>query len=178
MTMAAPEFVPTPTIQLVRSYSSPPWRGDSWCTDRPGEIRGRQPSGDQLGNPGPDPGYALTLSERFRGGLQLQAHEHESDALSGAAAIAMKRAALFGRAPVIHDVTVGLAMWGFLDAGADAELVAIRREWFEEVHLSIHYTARQRIVDAATEDVLRLPHGLILDRYRSDWRSLLDLDAG
>ncbi len=177
MIMSAPEFVPTPTRQLVRTYASPPWRGEPWFADRPGEIRGRQPIGEQLGSPGPDSGYALTLAQRFRGGLQLRDGEHEADALSGAAAVAMKRAALFGRAPVIHDVTVGLTIWGFLDAEPDTELVAVRREWFEEVHLSIHYTARQRIVDAATDEVLRMSHTTIADRHRADWRSILDLDA-
>ncbi len=175
--MSAPEFVPTLTGRPARTYSSPPWRGESWTADRPGEIRGGQPVGDQLGNPGPDSGYALTLAERFRGSLHLQAGEHEADALSGAAAIAMKRAALFGRAPVIHDVTVGLALWGYLDPSADADLVSLRREWFEEVHLSIHYSARQRIVDAAPERVLLLPHAAIVDQHRLDWHALLDLDA-
>ena len=175
--MSAPEFVPSQTSPAARTYSSPPWRGDSWTADRPGEIRGLQPTGEQLGNPGPDAGYALTLAERFRGRLHLHAGEHEADALSGAAAIAMKRAALFGRAPVIHDLTVGLTLWGFLDPSADDELVSLRREWFEQVHLSIHYTARQRIVDAAPEDVLRMPHAAIVDQHRLDWRALLELDA-
>lgn len=175
--MSAPEFVPPLTAQPARTYSSPPWRGGSWVADRPGEIRGGQPVGEQLGNPGPDSGYALTLAERFRGLLHLHAGEHEADALSGAAAIAMKRAALFGRAPVIHDVTAGLALWGFLDPSADEALVSLRRDWFEEVHLSIHYTARQRIVDAAPEEVLRLPHTAITQRHRVDWRALSALDA-
>lgn len=175
--MGAPEFVPTPAQQLVRSYSSPPWRGRSWIADRPAEIAGRQPVAEQLGNPGPDPGYAVTLANRFHGSLHLDTGEHESDALSGAAAIAMKRAALMGRAPVIHDVTAALTIWGFLDSAADPELVSLRREWFEEVHHSFHYTARQRIVDAAPAEVLLLPHKAIADRHRSDWRSLLNLEA-
>ena len=50
--MAAPEYVPTEPQQTVRSYSSPPWRPESWYADRPGELDGRQPSGDLLGSPG------------------------------------------------------------------------------------------------------------------------------
>jgi hypothetical protein len=145
--------------------------------DRPGEIDGLQPSGEQLGTPGPDQGYALTLAERFVGKLALSAGEHEADALSGASAVAMKRSALFGRAPVIHDLRVGLTIWGFLDANAAAELVELRREWFEEVHLAMHYTARQRIVDAAPDDVLRLSHQKIAERHHADWRACLDLGA-
>lgn len=173
--MAAPEFVPTQPARKARSYASPPRRAGSWLADRPGELSGRQPVGEQLGTPGPDQGYALTLAERFVGRLALHDGEHEADALAGAAAVAMKRSALFGRAPVIHDLTVGLTIWGFLDPGADAELVSIRREWFEEVHLPMHYTARQRIVDAAPEPVLRLPHQKLAERHRADWRACLDL---
>jgi hypothetical protein len=175
--MAAPEFVPTQPARQVRSYASPPRRAGSWLADRPGELNGRQPVGEQLGTPGPDQGYALTLAERFVGKLTLTAGEHEADALAGAAGVAMKRSALFGRAPVIHDLTVGLTIWGFLDPAADRDLVEIRREWFEEVHLAMHYTARQRIVDAAPEPVLRLTHQKIIERYRTDWRACLDLDA-
>ena len=176
--MAAPEFVPTPAHQDVRSYESPPWSGRSWIADRPGEVEGRQPSGDQLGTPGPDQGYALTLAERFRGRLALADGEHESDALAGAAAIAMKRSGLFGRAPVIHDVRVGLTIWGFLDPGADPALVELRREWFEEVHLPMHYSELQRIVDAAPEQVLRDGHESIFDRYHARWSNCLDVEAG
>lgn len=175
--MAAPEFVPTPPQQLVRSYTSPPHRAGSWLADRPGELDGPQPAGEQLGTPGPDQGYALTLAERFRGRLALSQGEHDEDALAAASAIAMKRSGLFGRAPVIHDLRVGLTIWGLLDAGADPELVELRREWFEEVHLPMHYSELQRIVDAAPEPVLRLPHDTIYDRHHADWRACLELGA-
>ncbi len=173
--MAAPEFVPISPDQLVRSYSSPPHRAGSWMADRPGELSGRQPVGEQLGTPGPDQGYALTLAARFSGRLALARGEHEADALAGAGAVAMKRSAVFGRAPVIHDMTVALTIWGFLDPTAAPELVQVRAEWFEEVHLAMHYTARQRIADAAPEQVLRLSHRAIAERYRADWRACLDL---
>lgn len=176
--MAAPEFVPTSVRQPARSYSSPPWRAGGWAADRPGEIRGLQPVGDQLGTPGPDQGYAITLVERFRGKLALTEGEHESDALTGAGAIAMKRSGLFGRAPVIHDVRVGLTVWGFLDVGAPAELVEIRRKWFSEIHHTVHhYPQLRRVADAVPDDVLLLPHGEISARHSADWRACLDLSA-
>lgn len=175
--MAAPEHVPTKPAQLVRSYTSPPRRAGSWSADRPGEIDGRQPEGERLGTPGPDQGYALKLAEGFAGRLTLTEGEHEADAIAGGSAIAMKRSGLFGRAPVVHDLTVGLGIWGFLDERPDPELVAIRREWFEEVHTSHHYPQLRRVADAATEELLRLPHGEILERHRADWRSCLDLDV-
>ncbi len=175
--MAAPEFVPTRPVQRVRSYESPPQRSGGWRADRPGELRGAQPVGEQLGTPGPDQGYALTLAERFSGRLFLSSGEHEADALAAGSAIAMKRAALFGRAPVIHDLTVGLTIWGLLDTAAPDDLVEVRREWFDEVHLSIHYPQLQRIVDAAPAEVLHLPHTAIAERHEADWRSCLDLTA-
>ena len=125
--MSAPEHVPTEPDQLVRSYSSPPWRPDPWFPDRPGELSGRQPFGDALGVPGPDQGYALKLASRYRGRLSLVEGEDEDDAIAGAVAVATKRAALFGRAPILHDVTVGLAVWGFLDPSPPAPLVELRR---------------------------------------------------
>lgn len=173
--MAAPEYVPTEPQQTVRSYSSPPWRPESWYADRPGELDGPQPSGERLGSPGPDQGYALLLAARFKGKLHLQEGEHEADALAGAVAVATKRSALLGRAPVLHDLRVALTIWGYLDPTAAPELVATRKEWFEEAHHAVHYDLRRRIADAVPEDLLRLPHQQIEQRYRADWRSCLDL---
>ena len=46
--------------------------------------------------------------------------EHESDAIAGCIGVALKRASLFGRAPVLHDLTAALTVWGFLgDAAPD-----------------------------------------------------------
>jgi hypothetical protein len=173
--MAAPEYVPTRPGRLVRSYTSPPRRPGSWVAARPGELHGRQPGGERLGTPGPDQGYALRLAASFAGRLHLADGEHEADALAGGAAIAMKRAGLFGRAPVIHDLTVGLGIWGFLDEHPPGDLVEVRREWFEEIHLAHHYPQLRRVVDAAPDDVLRLSHREVLERHRRDWRSCLDL---
>lgn len=173
--MAAPEYVPLQPRRQVRAYSSPPPRWGSWTADRPGDLGGPQPHGDQLGTPGPDQGYALGLAERFRDRLALRDGEDVDDALAGASAIAMKRSGLFGRAPVIHDLTAALAVWGFLDPGAPDDLVAVRREWFEEVHLPIHYPQLRRIADAVPAEVLRRPHADIVARARDDWRSCLDL---
>lgn len=173
--MAAPEHVPIEPAQRVRSYTSPPWRPDSWFAERPGELQGRQPFGRQLGVPGPDQGYALTLATRYSGRLSLTEGEYEGDALAGATAVAMKRAALFGRAPIIHDVTVGLTVWGFLDPTPAPPLVVIRKEYFDEVHLPMHYPQLRRIADAVPVRVLRQSHELVAKRHRTNWRSCLDL---
>lgn len=176
--MAAPEHVPLEPLQLVRTYGSPPWRPDPWFADRPAEIRGRQPVGERLGVPGPDAGYALLLASRFSGRLTLLDGEHEADALAGATAVATKRSGLFGRAPIVHDLTVGLTVWGFLDTSPPAPLVTIRRDLFEEVHLTtVHYPRLRAIADAVPESVLVRPHDAIAQRYEVNWRSCLDLPA-
>lgn len=175
--MAAPEFVPTQPLAQVRSYSSPPPRAGGWVADRPGEIEGLQPVGEQLGTPGPDQGFALTLAARFADKVQLAEGEHAADALAGAAAVAMKRSGLFGRAPVVHDLTVALTVWGYLDQAPDPALVEARRELFDEVHHYVHYTELRRIVDAVPESVLLQPHATTIAQHAADWRSCLELSA-
>jgi len=175
--MGAPEFVPTSRADTTRSYSSPPRRAGSWNANRPGDLVGRQPEGDRLGTPGPDQGYALTLAARFEGRVKLAEGEHEADALAGAAAIAMKRSGLFGRAPVIFDVEAALAVWGFLDPRPDPALVEVRREWFEEIAHDHHYMERRRVVDAVPAELLRQSHDDIEVAYAEGWRDCLDLEA-
>ena len=153
--MAAPDYVPTPTDEKARVYASPPRRPDSWRADRPAELQGRQPQGGRLGNPGPDQGYALKLADQFRGKLVLTSGEHEDDALAGCMALAMRRSALFGRAPMIHDITVALNLWGFL-AEPSSELAAARRDAFAGVASAHHYMERRALVDSVPDDVLRL----------------------
>ena len=88
--MAAPDYVPKPTDEKPRVYESPPRRPDSWCADRPAEIDGLQPSGRQLGTPGPDQGYALKLARQFEGWLVLTPGESQDDAVAGCMAIALR----------------------------------------------------------------------------------------
>lgn len=165
--MAAPEYVPAPTDDKARVYVSPPWRPDSWMADRPAELDGRQPAGPRLGSPGPDQGYALKLANQFRGRLVLTPGEHEDDALAGCLAIAMRRAALFGRAPMIHDLTVALGLWSYL-VEPPAELVALRRAAFAGVASTHHYAERRSIADGVPEDVLRRSPAEISELTRTD----------
>ena len=170
--MAAPEYVPQPPLREVRSYESPPRRPDSWTADRPGDIPDGQPHGDRLGSQGPDQGYIYVLARRFQGKLQLATDEHEADALAGCIGVALKRASLFGRAPVVHDLTVALTVWGFLgDAAPD--LINFRQPLFEEVANPHHYPEQRRIVDLVPDEVLRRSPQEVADAHRSDWRSLL-----
>ena len=170
--MAAPEHVPVDRTRYLRTYESPPRRAGSWIASRPGELVDGQPHGDLLGNQGPDQGYVLSLVRRFEGKLTLTSGEHERDALAGAAAVALKRASLFGRAPVVHDLTVALTIWGFL-GDAPSELVDFRKPLFEEVAHPHHYAEQRHLADLVPDDVLRLTPAQVTEAHRSDWSSLV-----
>ena len=175
--MAAPEYVPVKPMDDVRTYESPPRRPGSWVAVRPGDLRGNNPHGARFGNPGPDQGYALVLAKRLVDRLHLEPGEDVDDVIAGCVGVALKRASLLGRAPVIHDLTAAYTIWGFLDERPDDELVALRRKAFDEVALPLHYAERQRIVAAVKDDVLRKMHATIADDHEANWRALLDLGA-
>jgi hypothetical protein len=172
--VAAPEYVPLTPLKPVRGYESPPRRPDSWRPDRPGDSDVGYDRGNLLGSQGPDQGYIYVLARRFQGQLQLAADEREEDALAGASAVALKRASLFGRAPVLADLTVALTVWGFL-GDASPDLIAFRQPLFAEVAHPHHYGALRRVVDMVPEDALRRSPDDVAAAHRSDWRSLLDV---
>jgi len=174
--VAAPEYVPVDRTRPIRAYQSPPRRDGSWLADRPGELTQGQPHGERLGNQGPDQGYVLSLARRFEGKLTLTTGEHERDALAGAVAVALKRASIFGRAPVVHDLTVALTIWGFL-GDAPADLVSLRKPLFEEVAHPHHYAEQRRIADLVPDDVLRKTPAQVTEAHRADWRSLVAVPA-
>lgn len=170
--MASPDFVPVNPSDRVRTYTSPPRRNDAWVAGRPGDVEGAQPSGPRLGTTGPDQGYAFTLVDLFEDRLVLGSVDHE-DAVAGCVAIAMRRSALFGRGPVVHDLTVAFTVFGFLDESPDPALVSLREGLFAEVKSSHHYTERRELVDLVLEEILRLPHAKVEAQYETDWRSNL-----
>lgn len=177
--MAAPEHVPTKPVQPVRAYASPPRRPDTWRARRPADFAEdhRQPQGELLGNQGPDQGYALKLGRLLEPELHLAEGEHARDALAAIVAVGLKRASLFGRAPVVHDLRVAATLFGFLDQAADPELVHLRRELFEEVGHFHHYMELRRIVDMVPADVLRQTPAQVTQRHQSGWRDQLDLPS-
>jgi hypothetical protein len=164
--VAAPEYVPQPAIQRVRSYSSPPRRPKSWTAQRPGDIHGPQPRGDLFGYPGPDQGYVFVLARRFEGRLRLAAGEHEEDAIAGCVAVALKRASLSGRAPVVNDLTVAFTLWGFLGEAPDA-LVEFRRPLFAEVSNPLHYAEQRYVADRVPDDVVLMSPQEATEAFRS-----------
>lgn len=170
--MAAPRFAPVPPAEPARSYDSPDHVPDAWEPGRPGEIDGRQPAGERLGYQGPDQGYVITLAERARGRVRVQASESVDDALRGCSLVALRRASLYGRAPVVHDLVLALTVWGFLDAAPPAELVSARRALFAGVHHGHHYAEGRRIADMVPEATLRMTPAGASARMPSAWREL------
>ncbi|MCU1356885.1 MAG: hypothetical protein JWM89_2303 [Acidimicrobiales bacterium] len=177
--MAAPEFVPLLPVDKPRSYASPPRRDDEWWAVRPAEVVSvGQPDVDagRMGAPGPDQGYLLKLVPILRPELHLTEGEARADVEAGGAAVALKRASLFGRAPVIHDLRVAYTVWGFVDPSPDPDLVAERRRRFEGVHLTTHhYPELRAVADAVPEATLRLTPAQAAEAYARGWRDLLSL---
>jgi hypothetical protein len=176
--MAAPEFVPAVALAEVRTYESPPRRGDPWWADRPGDLTSGQPDGDGFGAPGPDQGYALKLADDVFRAKLIHGTVHADDVIAGCLGIALRRAALFGRAPTAHDLRVAFTVWGFLDVSPDADLVALREELFAEVSNPHHYTEARHIAMSVGDDVLRRSHTEVEQHYTSaGWRTLLTATA-
>lgn len=170
--MAAPKFAPLDPTAHPRGYESPDYVPEAWLADRPAEIEGRQPVGRALGYQGPDQGYALKLAAIVRPRLQLAAGEEADDAIAGAVAIATKRASLYGRAPVMHDLTIALTIWGFLDPAPPAELVARRRDIFTGVGGHHGYFEARHIADLAPDTTLRSTLAQVQAEYPTRWREL------
>ena len=171
--MAAPRFAPVPVSEPARSYESPEHVPDSWVPGRKAEIEGRQPTGERLGYQGPDQGYVMTLAARARGRVRVQPGENADDALRGCSLIALKRASLFGRAPVVHDLTLALTAWGFLSDNPSADLVEVRRALFGGVrHGAHHYAEGRAIADMFPESTLRMSPADVAARMPAAWREL------
>lgn len=169
--MTQPSFVPIVEADQVR----PAYRLDVpsiWTQSRPSELRTtRAPAGRMFGTPGPDQGYALKLGRRFEGELELDKGESVEDAIAGCTAVAMRRAARYGRAPVIHDLTFAFTLWGFL-GGAPEDLATARAPLFSSA--SHHYQAQREIAAAVDEDALGLTPQAVAARL-GEWQQLLHL---
>jgi hypothetical protein len=169
--MPQPDFVPAATADKVRVTETLPVP-EGWVANRPAEILGNhQPKGPLLGSVGPDQGYGLKLARTFVDKLQLLDHEHSPDAVMGALPVALKRAALFGRAPVIYDFELAYTLFGFL-GGAPEDLLTARKELFAEA--SHHYEAQRAIADAVPESTLRMTPEQVRAQL-GNWQALVVL---
>ena len=169
----APNLEDTPRQEpnLAPGVRYPPAK--SWRADRPGDLEGGQPTGALLGRPGPNVGYALTLAERARDKLSLGEHESVDDAVAVVGELAMKRAASFGRAPVMPDIDAAATLLGY-KGEVDPDFVRWRSEAF---HGAQHeYDVRRAIVDAVPDAVLRMPPQVapLMVEFRIELRQSLD----
>ena len=170
--MAAPRYAPVSPVENPRSYESPDFVPAGWTPGRPAEIEGRQPVGERLGYQGPDQGYVLTLAARARSRVRVSHGEDVDDALRGCSLIALRRAALFGRAPVVYDLDLALTMWGYLTDAPPADLLAVRRELFAGVGNPHHYKEGRAIADMVPESTLRMTPAAVASQMATSWRSL------
>jgi hypothetical protein len=176
--MAAPEYVPHPPAEQARVYESPPWRDEPWVQEHREDLGGRPPAGGLFGYAGPDQGFILKLARTYEGKLALTEGEHEEDALTGGAAVGLRRASMFGRAPVIHDLTIALRVYGFLTDGGDPDhgLVSFRRPLFEACAQPHRYDGLRALVDQVPEWVLRLSPDDVKLHALAGWHALFEAD--
>jgi hypothetical protein len=152
-------FVPNdPSARPRQQQNLPPGIGlppaTDWRPDRPGDLGPSQPEGALLGRPGPNVGYAYTLAQRAKDRLRLGPYEHADDVVAVIAEIAGKRAARFGRAPVIGDIDAAIALLGY-DGTASEDFVKVRSGLVHEAGHS--YRRRRALVDAVPDSLLRSP---------------------
>ncbi|HEX9683991.1 MAG TPA: hypothetical protein VGA13_12985 [Acidimicrobiales bacterium] len=168
--MSAPKYIPQELSDRPRERDATPPAGH-WTSHRPADFTGRQPSGDVLGSQGPDQGYVLKLVGLFDDRLRLTGGEDRHDVEAGCVAVALKRASLFGRAPVVHDLEVAFRVFGYLDQ-APAECVETRKRLFAGAGHHAYHRVRA-IADTVSESSLRMPPVEVASAHSADWRSLL-----
>ncbi len=145
-----PDDAPRQKQNLAVGVSVPPSR--PWRLGRPGDPMDG-PDEVQFGSPGPDLGFALTLVGRARNRFQLAEQESPADAGAAVAALAMRRAASSGRAPVVGDVDASAQILGYL-GGASDDFVNWRR--LAVLGADHHYSSLRAVVDGVPLEILRL----------------------
>jgi hypothetical protein len=161
-----PDDKPRQQQNLAPGVAYPPAK--AWEPDRPGDRKVGFPQGPLRGAPGPNIGWAYTLANRVKDRLRLGPHEHIDDAIAVIAAIAARRAGLFGRAPVIRDVEFAAALLGYDTTDEFTETRAAL------VHDASHdYYRRRALVDTISDDLLRAAPNEVRARAAA-WRA----DAG
>jgi hypothetical protein len=153
--------LPRQAQNLAPGVEMPPPRSGGWRADRPGDLRGGQPTGPLLGSPGPNVGYALRLAAQARDRFALAPDEHLEDAIAVVAALAMKRAASFGRAPVMTDIECALLVLGY-QGGCEPGFATWRA--MQVAGAGHDYSHQRALCDAVDLDALRLPPAALAAR--------------
>jgi hypothetical protein len=165
-----PDYVPVAGADRIRPVDRLPVPR-SWRSTRPGEILDPvPPKGRSFGSTGPDLGYGLKLARLLAPKVTLAEGEHLADAVAGCFAVGAKRAAMFGRAPVIFDMVLAFTLWGFM-GDAPADLIALRKPLF--MGAAHEYWEQRQIVDRVKESTLRMTPDQVKAKL-SDWKSLLE----
>ncbi|MDQ1461824.1 MAG: hypothetical protein QOI08_3308 [Actinomycetota bacterium] len=176
--MPTDPFVPSdPSARPRQQQNLPPGvalpPATDWRSGRPGDLGPNQPDGALFGRPGPNVGYAYTLAQRAKDRLRLGPFEHAEDAIAVIAEVAGKRASLFGRAPVIGDVDLAIAVLGY-DGSASEAFVKARSA---VVHEAGHdYRRRRALVDAVPDSLLRMRAGQAAPEIEA-WRASMPTPA-
>ncbi len=167
---ADPDARPRQQQNLPPGVALPP--ATHWRPDRPGDIRTpEQPDGEFFGNPGPNVGYAYTLAHRAADRFVIGPYEHIDDVIAVVAETAGKRAAMFGRAPVMADIDRAAMLLGY-DGSANAEFVDARQRLVQDAAHA--YRRRRAVVDAVPDDLLRsvtTDFGPSLEQWRERFAS-------
>jgi hypothetical protein len=144
-----PDDKPRQQQNLAPGVAYPPARG--WHATRPGDsVAAGEPVGPLRGAPGPNVGYAYTLANRVKDRWKLAPTEYVGDAVAVVAEIAGRRAASFGRAPVIRDIEFAATLLGY-DTVDDFASQRVRLV----LDASHDYRRRRAVVDSVPDDVLR-----------------------
>jgi hypothetical protein len=175
--MTQPKFAPVAESGEVREAYKLPVAAE-WVSHRPSDYRAAPHVAHRpnTGIPGPDQGYVLYLADRLHHRLQLTDAEHADDVLMGAAMIGLRRASLYGRAPISHDVELALHLFGYLE-DVPEELVQARRRLFSGI--AHDYWQQRDLADLVPEATLRLTPALVRDALKANptaWRNLSGLN--
>ena len=153
--MTQPDYVPVASGSQLRQVE-PLAIPEGWTASRPSELAPLKVSaveqGKLLGTPSPDSGFALKLARIRVHKLELGVGEHLEDVERAVAAIAIKRAALFSRAPVIHDVDFAITLLGYDESDIPEAVLAHRKSVVSGV--SHDYFKMRRMLEAIGPETL------------------------
>lgn len=157
--MSQPSYAPVKRLDKPVSYRqlrTPNLTG----LERPAELRGPKAGKvPQLsGFPGPDQGYVLNFVKELISEVQLAEGENVNDVKWGLVLFALKRASLFGRAPVKKDLEAAANFFGFFSKEHDAEFLSKRKEILRGVSHS--YERQREFAEQLPVDILSLGYEL------------------